>query len=271
VVFDRIPEEVSVTEEELQGFINEVNEACPGFALKLKDVSLILTGLTLFGEEGKQDTVKISFGKRSRLIDHKKEHNIEGLVTLMGVRATTARGKAEKAVDLIIEKMGKRMPKSKTSVTPIYGGQMDCFNDFLNRAIEKGPSSLSSKEMRPLIHNYGSRYQDVMKYINEEPLWIEVIGDSTVLKAEVIHAVREEMAQKLADVIFRRTDIGTDGYPGEEALNTCAELIAEELGWDDEKTQSELKEVRSTFQRLGFLKNGRPLIKTERTQNLISM
>jgi glycerol-3-phosphate dehydrogenase len=266
VVFDKPPEALSITEEELKGFIDEVNAAYTGFALELKDVSLILTGLTLFGEEGKQDTAKISFGKRSRLIDHKKEHNIEGLVTLMGVRATTARGKAERAVDLILEKMGKRMPKSKTSVTPIYGGQMDCFNDFLNRAIEKGPSSLSSKEMRPLIHNYGSRYQDVMKYINEEPLWIEVIGDSTVLKAEVIHAVREEMAQKLADVIFRRTDLGTGGDPGEEALNTCAELVAEELGWDDEKTQTELEEVRATFQRLGFLNNGRTLTKTEYAQ-----
>jgi glycerol-3-phosphate dehydrogenase len=185
----------------------------------------------------------------------------------MGVRATTARGQAERAIDLILEKMGKRILKSKTSVTPIYGGQMDCFDDFLNRAIEKGFLSLSSKEMRPLIHNYGSRYQDVMKYISEEPLWIEVIGDSTVLKAEVIHAVREEMAQKLADVIFRRTDLGTDGDPGEEALSTCAGLIADELGWDDEKTQSELTEVRSTFQRLGFLKTGITLTKTEHVQN----
>ncbi|MFQ5963573.1 MAG: FAD-dependent oxidoreductase [Candidatus Scalinduaceae bacterium] len=263
VVFNRIPEEVSVTEEELQGFIDEVNEACPGFALKLKDVSMILTGLTLFGEESKQETTKISFGKRSRLIDHKKEHNIEGLVTLMGVRATTARGKAERAIDLIFEKIENRITKSKTSVTPIYGGQIDCFDDFLNRAIEKGPSSLSSKEMRPLVHNYGSKYQEVLKYIKENPVWVENVGDSTVIKAEIIHAVREEMAQKLADVVFRRTDLGTGGDPGGEALRTCAELIAEELGWDDEKTQAELEEVSVTFQRLGFLKNGRSLIKAE--------
>jgi glycerol-3-phosphate dehydrogenase len=184
----------------------------------------------------------------------------------MGVRATTARGKAEKAVDLILEKMGKRMPKSKTSATPIYGGQMDCFDDFLNRAIEKSPSSLSSKEMRPLIHNYGSKYQEVLKYINENPLWVETVGDSTIIKAEVIYAVREEMAQKLEDIVFRRTDLGTGGDPGEEALNTCAELVAEELGWDDEKTQTELEEVRATFQRLGFLNNGRTLTKTEYAQ-----
>ncbi len=42
----------------------------------------------------------MSFGKRSLLIDHSKEHSIEGIITLIGVRATIARGMAEKAVGL---------------------------------------------------------------------------------------------------------------------------------------------------------------------------
>ena len=67
--------------------------------------------------------------------------------------------------------------------------------------------------------------------------------------AQVVHGVRAEMAQKLADVIFRRTDLGTAGDPGHEAVSTCAEIMAPELGWDRKRISQELSEVDSQFGR----------------------
>ena len=247
VVFNRAPEEITVTEEELQGFIDEVNEAYSGLALALDDILIINTGLTLFGEENRQGRNNMSFGKRSRLINHNREHQLEGLVTLIGVRATTARGMAEKAIDIIANKLGQSTPRSKTEVTPIYGGHIGSFEDFLRDAIRNSPPALDSKTMRALVHNHGARYQDVLKYAKEEPTWIESVGESTVLKAEVIHAVREEMAQKLADVVFRRTDLATGEYPGDDTVETCARLMSSEMGWDEDKLNRELEEVKKTF------------------------
>jgi glycerol-3-phosphate dehydrogenase len=256
VIFDHTPEEVSTTEEELRGYIEEVNEAYPSLGFTLDDVSMILTGLTLFGEKSKTGETTMSFGKRSRLIDHEREHHIEGLVTLIGVRATTARGMAEKAIDVVLEKLGKRGPRSQTGVTPIYGGQIDCFEDFLSAALTEDTFGLNRGELRALAHNYGSQYRKVLKYAEEDSAWIGTVGDSTVLKAEVIHAVREEMAQRLGDVVFRRTDLGAAGNPGEEAIRTCADLMAKEMRWNEARTHDELQEVGATFQRRGFLKNG---------------
>jgi glycerol-3-phosphate dehydrogenase len=68
-----------------------------------------------------------------------------------------------------------------------------------------------------------------------------------VLRAEVVHAAREEMVETLADVVFRRTDLGTAGHPGDDALRECAALAAEELGWDDGRAARELADVRSAF------------------------
>jgi len=262
-VFDGSQEELSVSEEELQGFIDEANEAYSGFALTFKDVAVILTGLTLFGEKSKQGAKTISFGKRSRLIDHDKEHNVKGLVTLLGVRATTARGMAERALDLVLRKLGERRSRSKTAVAPIYGGKIDCFDDFFSRAIAQRPASLNTREVRALIHNYGSEYKEVLKNINEDPTWITTIGNSTVIKAEIIHAVRNEMAQKLGDVVFRRTDLGTGNYPGEDAIRVCADLMAKELNWDEKRTQTEFEEVMTTFRNLGFLKSVKSVEKKE--------
>jgi glycerol-3-phosphate dehydrogenase len=66
-----------------------------------------------------------------------------------------------------------------------------------------------------------------------------------------VHGIRREMAQKLADVIFRRTDLGTAGYPGDYCLATCAEIMAAELGWDEDKTELEIDEVKSVFRSRG--------------------
>ena len=246
-IFHGPPEEITVTEKELQGFIQEVKEAHPGFDLTLPDIRMINTGLTLFGEEGQQDLKSMSFGKRSRLIDHKREHQIEGLVTLIGVRFTTGRGMAEKAVDLILKKLMKKRQRSITATTPIYGGHIDYFEEFLRQSIEKNQATLDAEVMDSLVRNYGSKFNEVLKFIDEEPMWAETLGSSKVLKAEVVHAVREEMAQKLSDVVFRRTDLGTGGNPADEALINCGNIIATEMGWDQSRLDREMQEVKNAF------------------------
>jgi glycerol-3-phosphate dehydrogenase len=154
---------------------------------------------------------------------------------------------AEKAINLVFKKLGRRAPRSTTAMTPIYGGRIECFEEFLRQAIRQRPSVVSPEVMRSLVYNYGSEYHEVLKYIDEDPMWAETVGSSTVIKAEVIHAVREEMAEKLGDVVFRRTDLATGAYPGESALRTCADLMASELGWDENRVQKEIEEVRAVF------------------------
>ena len=68
----------------------EANAACPGLALNREEVVLTQCGLVLFGENrpGAED---LSYGKRSLVIDHARTDGVEGLVTLVSVRYTTAR------------------------------------------------------------------------------------------------------------------------------------------------------------------------------------
>jgi glycerol-3-phosphate dehydrogenase len=247
-VYKGAPDEFTVTEEELQAFIDEINEGYPALGLKLDDISMWNAGLILFGEN-KPGAVDLSFGKRSRLIDHAKDHGLEGLITLIGVRYTTARRDAARAIDMVFGKLGKRPPQSPTSATPLYGGQIECFDEFLRRATEERPALLSSEVMRALLHSHGSQYREVLRYIDENPEWAETVGSSTVIKAQVVHAAREEMAQKLGDVVFRRTDLGTGEYPGAAALRACATLMGLELGWDENRIRRELNEVERVFPR----------------------
>jgi glycerol-3-phosphate dehydrogenase len=192
----------------------------------------------------------MSFGKRTLLIDHGREHGLEGLVTLIGVRATTARGKAEKAVDMIVNKLGGRNNKSMTAFTPICGGDIDSMPDFLNAAIRRHSTKLAAEQIAALVCNYGSQYMSVLKYVDEIPSGSGSIGKSATLKAEIVHAVREEMAQRLSDVVFRRTDLGTGQIPGRAVLQVCAEIIAREFGWDQNRIEKEIQSAETAFQTL---------------------
>lgn len=121
IVHQGLPDEFTVTQQDLQSFLEEINQAYPSLGLTLDDVSISNAGLVLFGDN-KPGAKHLSYGKRSRIIDHSREHHLEGLVTLIGVRYTTARGEATKAVDLVFSKLQRRSPQSKTSSTPIWGG-----------------------------------------------------------------------------------------------------------------------------------------------------
>jgi glycerol-3-phosphate dehydrogenase len=249
VVHQGLPDEFTVTEQDLQSFLEEINQAYPSLGLTLDDVSISNAGLVLFGDN-KPGARHLSYGKRSRIIDHSREHHLEGLVTLIGVRYTTARGEASKAIDLVFRKLQRRPSPSKTSSTPIWGGDIEHFGEFLRDVIGRRPIGLGVETLRALSHNYGSGYLQVLKYACENTSLAETIGTSRVLKAEVVHAVREEMALKLADVVFRRTDLATGAHPGEESLRVCAALMASELRWDPYRTQNELHEVNAMFPQL---------------------
>jgi glycerol-3-phosphate dehydrogenase len=61
--------------------------------------------------------------------------------------------------------------------------------------------------------------------------------------AQVVHAVRAELAVALGDVVFRRTGLGTLGNPGETALIGAARLMGGMLGWDRAERMRQVERV----------------------------
>jgi len=249
VVHKGRPEEFTVSDEDLQGFIDEVNVSCPELNINPDEVSMWNAGLTLFGEND-PNAKDLSYGKRSILVDHKADHGIDGLISLIGVRFTTSRGMAEKAINLAFQKLGIEVPVCKTRVKPLYGGDFDTFDGLIQNATTKCPESVEKSILPDLLHSHGTQYPKLFDYIENDPSLGARIGKTSTLKADVVHAVRNEMAQKLGDIVFRRTDMGTGAHPGDEALQTSADLVAEELGWSTDRKERELAEVEAAFPKL---------------------
>ena len=65
--------------------------------------------------------------------------------------------------------------------------------------------------------------------------------------AEVIHAIRDEMACTLADIAIRRSELGAAGHPGMDMVTAMAAVAAEELGWDTDRRNREVAAVDAFY------------------------
>jgi len=246
VVWEKDPDSVVVTDDELNGFIADVNSACPSLKISLDDVSLWNAGLVPFGQNvpGSKD---LRYGHRSRLIDHANTDGIQNLITLIGVRFTTGRFEAQRAINLVFRKLNSNAIPCQTANTPVVGGGIEQFETYSREAIREFQGDLPESVIRNLVTNYGTQFRQVVAYISENSSLRESIGVSPIIKAQIIHAVHEEMAQNLADVVFRRTDLATGDYPGREALRECADTLAAELDWAPSRIEQEINGVIEKF------------------------
>jgi len=129
----------------------------------------------------------------------------------------------------------------QTQSKPVHGGQIERFQDYLSQAKAQTPGGLDPEIVEHLVYTYGSEYKRLLNYVSEQPvLGARVDPNLPVTRAEVIHAVQQEMAQTLSDVIQRRTELGASGLPSRATLQSCAELMGQELGWTPSRLSMEI-------------------------------
>ena len=243
-------DQFSPSEEDLLAIIRETNSAYPAANLSLDDIRFVHYGL--LPEKSTSPHAEVKLIRKSKIIDHQPDNGLLGLISVMGVKYTTARQTAEKVVDLVFKKIGRRMISSRTHKTQISGGQIDYFGDFLSSAVQADSDKLAPETIEHWVRSYGSQYthlKDLLVDTDDRSL-LSPLSDQ-VISAQVRYAVREEMAITLSDVIFRRTGIGTTGQPGDRILETAAEVMASELGWSAERAQSELEKVVDYYRKHG--------------------
>ncbi len=247
LVYNGKQEDYKVTEAEIQDFLAAVNQAYPGVNIKREEVTFFHGGFLPMAKQNPQ-TGEVGLEKHYKIIDHRQDFGVDGLISVVGVKYTTARDVAQRSMDLVFKKMGRKVPQCQTETVRLYGGKIDRFQEFMVQAVKSQPYGLDEKVMRHLSFNYGTSYNEILNYGAQDPKWVELLPDSNeVLKAEVLHAVRAEMAQKLSDVVLRRTDLGTAMNPGEAALRESANIMAAELGWDEARVKMEIEEVEQIY------------------------
>lgn len=246
------PDNFSITEQDVRTFLDEFNQAYPARAVRREEISHVYGGLLPADGPG-EGYGHVNITKHYRLIDHSVQDKVDGLVSVLGVKYTTARDVAVKAIDLAARKLAARPARTQTDTARIYGAEIDDFDHYLRDEAAKRPRNLTPEVIRHLIYNYGTRYAPVLELMDQsQDLRERLSPQEEVLAAEVVQAVRAEMAVHVADVVRRRTELGSARCPTDAELRRCAELMAGELGWDGEQIAAEIAETRALY-RIGVV------------------
>jgi glycerol-3-phosphate dehydrogenase len=246
-IVPREPDTVGLPRAELRQFIDEFNTCYPNLQLQEADVRRADFGLVPFGDASSQQG-GLSFGKQSRLIDHRALGQ-SGLVSLISVRYTVARRDAVEALDVAARQLDGRRSERDSTLCPLPGGDIQDFNSSVAGFETRRPQWLTATAAQGMFRNYGTHAARILELAQREPRLARCFTGSHVSLAEAVHAVRAEMALRMTDVVFRRTELGTDGHPGAAALDELQALLAEELGWSEPRCGEERALVAHELQR----------------------
>lgn len=160
--------------------------------------------------------------------DHTIMISEAGLITIAGGKWTTYRKMGEDTIDKAALVAGLDIRESKTHNLRIHGW-------------------LKHADRNDMLHVYGSDMVGIKKLIEKHPEWDEPIHpELPYKKAEVIWAVRNEMARTVDDILSRRTRaLLLDAGASIEAAPEVARLMAAELGADEHWKHAQVEEFNS--------------------------
>jgi glycerol-3-phosphate dehydrogenase len=220
-------------------------ESLPGMRLSAEDVVSSFAGLRALVLDG-SDSKSPSAVPREEVILESRG----GLLSVAGGKLTTHREIAEKLVGRLVRELRTGRTRCPTRDVPLPGARA-CPN------LSGGADALAAlprAARETLVARYGTRALIPARIAAGNSALAEPIAvGCPILAAEVIHAVRHEMALMLADFMIRRTAL-VWRYPveAEAAAARVARLMARELGWDDARESREAADFRDNLRRRRF-------------------
>jgi glycerol-3-phosphate dehydrogenase len=242
--FDGAPDGLSVSEQDLDNLLTDARAAFPRAALGRDDVRMVHRGL-LPMVEGHGTHVKLL--RESAVVDH-AVHGVAGLVSIHGVRYTTARDTAENTTDTVFLSLGQHPPICQTAVRPLLGGDVGDADAFAVEVGTRDVPGVPAPVRTRLARIYGTACAPLIQLAAQQPSLVQGLGPGCdVTGVEIVYAARHEMAMRLSDALLRRTEAGSAGHPGAAVIARAAELMRQEHAWTDEHTAREIADVEAFY------------------------
>src|SRR5262249_4324622 len=166
-----------------------------------------------------------------------------GPLTIAGGKLTTYRRMAERVVDPVADRLGRRGVPCRTAEVKLPGGE--------------SPSAPVASLGAPALHLppggterlarlYGADVVRLLDRVSADPqMGLPVAGLPQVLRAEAAHVIDEEMALTLTDILERRTRaLLFDLRQGLDGVEPVADMASQRLGWSAERRASEIDDYR---------------------------
>ncbi|MDT7580335.1 MAG: glycerol-3-phosphate dehydrogenase [Pseudonocardiales bacterium] len=228
------PDTVSTDDDEIAYVLQETNKIFPGIDLGPEHVLWAYEGVRPLPFSPAGPTSDIS--RRHDVRDHAPQ--IEGLLSVVGGKLTTFRQLGEDVSAAVLRKLGVKRRPSVTRRLQFPGARTADLGRFA--AAFRADSGLPAPTVDRLLKVYGTRAAGVAAIAAVDPALAEVIDQETgAVAAEVVFAVRDEMAATLADVVARRSMLGLSADLGVGALDAVASVAEKYAGWSAERASED--------------------------------
>jgi glycerol-3-phosphate dehydrogenase len=218
--------ELLVTKEDVEYMLRQLNQYLARPVSPDEIVSGFAGARPLVGSESEGDTKKLA---RDDVIE---VDPASGLISIMGGKWTTHRAMAEDTISRVQQALGVSPTESLTRNHVLYGGEgfTDDYSEKLGQQ-----HGLSEATACHLAAKFGTAAEKVLAVARENTKLLQpIIAGFPALQAEVVYAVRYEMAATIEDVLARRIGMQLHSWcDAMDAAPVVGSLMAAELHWDE--------------------------------------
>ena len=236
---DHSERSAAVSREEVVDFLDDLNSVLGGHRIAGADVLGVYSGLLPEQMGSAGDDVELA--RAQQVIDHGAE-GAKGLVSVIGVKWTTSHSVARQVVRCVSGYL-RRPVRLRADLSPLWS---------IPPAAARPSRRRWRLEQRSLAHleeMYGPERGWIFSLLDEDESLADcVVADSPVIKAQIVHAARGEMAVQLADVVMRRTPLYLSESLDGMALRACAMIAARELHWGESEIHAQVARAQSLLQ-----------------------
>jgi len=219
----------AVANDDIEYLLGVVEDALPDFALGANDVVASFAGLRALLNSGG--------GRRPSSVPREEVilESAAGLITVAGGKLTAHRAIAQQVIDRVVARLGIQTRPCVTPTTPLPGARPCAEGQAKLETLPRLASDL-------LRSRYGTRAGIVAQIVGDNAALARPLSsDASAIGAEVIFAVRYELARSVADFLVRRTAMSWRAPRAAiAAAPAVAHLMATELGWTPEREIEEI-------------------------------
>ena len=163
------------------------------------------------------------------------------MIVVEGGKFTTSRSLAKKVVNKIISKNSFQNNKTNSKKIFLKGCEIPNFCEFVLQKQMKY-NNLQPNWVDFLCKSYGTEIDNLMEIYNSSEHYKKILNRDGENLAQVVYAIKYEMARSLTDIVQRRTSIAQTGDCSQEIIQIIADVAAKELKWSKEFNQNKIED-----------------------------
>jgi glycerol-3-phosphate dehydrogenase len=235
-------DDVRATRADVDYLLRSANEYFPAAQLRSTDVVAAWAGIRPLVADGGADP-----GSTSR--EHSITWTAPGLLTVTGGKLTTYRSMAASVVGQVARALGVSARSAPTHQVALPGGDMRSFeNEVAAASTTIGIARLAEH----LVRMYGTAWRAVWTIVGSNTAFsAPVVPTLPYIVAELHHAVEQEMALTLGDLLIRRLHVAFETRDhGIAAAPAAARAVGPLLDWSENDYAAQLAAYREEIARI---------------------